>query len=219
MIEYRDPIIIEPQQRPAHRAIIWCHGLGADGSDFVPIIPKFNIENTRFIFPHAPFRKVTVNDNILMPAWYDIKSFDKHNEDSQGIYQSQQYINSLIEQQVNQGIDYKNIFLVGFSQGAALSLYTGINHTPTLGGVIALSGYLPLLTSLKIKELNTDLPILICHGISDDIVKVEFGSATHKFLEFANFKNLQFKSYPIAHELSDPEIIDCYSWVKKLLDA
>ena len=136
--------IIEPPQSVTS-TIIWLHGLGANGRDFETIVPSLPNQHTRFIFPHAPEHPITINDGMIMPGWYDIYSLDSTSEqDTQGIHESEQLLSQYIAMEIEQGIDSSNIILAGFSQGGAIALHTGLRYPKTLGGILALSTYLPI---------------------------------------------------------------------------
>ena len=169
-------------------SVIWLHGLGADGNDFVPIIPELHLpENPaiRFIFPSAPSMPVTVNGGYVMPAWYDIIGRNlMDQEDADGIKRSAASIIELIEREVERGIDYQHIALAGFSQGCAMVLYIGLRLAHPLAGIVALSGYLPLALSLNIEKhsANQNTPIFMAHGTYDPVVSLDRAQASHALL-------------------------------------
>src|SRR5699024_28050 len=176
-------IEIETQEKPEY-AIIWLHGLGADGNDFVPVIPELQPDQLpaiRFLFPHAPTRPVTVNNGMRMRAWYDIFTTDlDRREDEGGIRESESDIRSLIARENIRGIPTQNIILAGFSQGCAMTLHTGLRLDEPLAGMIALSGYLPLQDKFPTerKSANDNTPIFMGHGNMDPVVAISRGEAS-----------------------------------------
>ena len=142
---------LNPSSQPKC-SVIWLHGLGADGHDFGPVVPELHIPETasvRFVFPHAPMRPVTIHGGAVMRAWYDIVSLDARGQDETGIRRSAASIEDLIAREVDRGVPSSRIVLAGFSQGAAMALFTGLRHAAPLAGILALSGYLPLHESLS----------------------------------------------------------------------
>ena len=199
-------------------SVIWLHGLGADGNDFEPIIPALNLtESVRFIFPHAPIRPVTINGNFPMRAWYDIFSLERgRSEDQQGIQASSSEVLRLIEKEVQRGVPTTRIFHVGFSQGAAMALYTGLSCKEPLAGIIALSGYLPMaetLSSRKSKS-NQTVPIFMAHGLMDPTVPESYGRKSKDILKADGYK-VDWNTYPMDHSICDEEITDISQWFKK----
>src|SRR5688500_14020159 len=166
-----EAIAIETGPRP-QAAVIWLHGLGADGHDFEPIVPELRLAKpVRFIFPHAPVRAVTINNGMRMRAWYDILQFGGGAEDEAGIRASQALLEEIVAQQKGSGIPAERIVLAGFSQGGAIALHTGLRHNERLAGVLALSTYLPIAAKLQeASPANLGLPIFMAHGSFDDII-------------------------------------------------
>ena len=212
-----DPIYIEPENN-AEYSIIWLHGLGADGHDFVPIVPELNLDDVgiRFIFPNAPVRPVTINNGMAMPAWYDIRGMDlADKEDAEGIQASQLYLKGLINREIEKGIKTKNIILAGFSQGGAVALYTMLRFEGTLGGCIALSTYLPFMNLSK-QDLTLDAnqtPIFWGHGNQDTVVPKDLGIMSQKHLLDLDF-SVEFHTYDMPHSVCHEEIIDISNWLK-----
>lgn len=210
-------IEIEPSL-PAQQSIIWLHGLGADGHDFVSIVPLLKqngIQNMRFIFPHAPVMPVTLNFGYSMPAWFDIYAIAKDAKiDGPGITKSVESIGKLIEREVSRGIATNHIFLAGFSQGAAIALITGLCYPQPLAGIVALSGFLPLAQEIfqKASPANRQIPIFIAHGTEDLTVPYAFGEETHTLLKQAGYP-LAWHHYPMAHAVSPEEIDDISKWL------
>lgn len=202
-------LIKEPTQT-ANSSVIWLHGLGANANDFAPIVPVLNLPNTRFIFPNAPIRPVTINMGMEMPAWYDIFSLDRFSkQDEAGIKASTQTIRSLIQAEVDKGIQTERIVLAGFSQGAAMVLYAGTRFEQKLAGILALSGYLPLGDQLAAEKspLNLNTPIFIAHGDYDVVVPPSFAELTMDTLNQAGFSPT-LNRYPMEHSVSDQEVRD-----------
>lgn len=206
---------------PAKRSVIVLHGLGADGSDFVPIVPELNLPESaavRFVFPHAPVMPITINNGFQMRAWYDITSFaiDK-NIDKENMAKSANLVEKLIEKEVERGISTANIMLAGFSQGAVIALITGLCYPDSLAGIIALSGYLPypVETLENASDANRQIPIFMAHGTFDPIVPFALGKAASMFLKDANYP-ITWHNYPIPHSVSPDEIKDIASFIKEV---
>jgi len=205
-------IQIETQNDP-NCTVIWLHGLGANGHDFGPIVAELKLPTSvkaRFIFPHAPVQAVSLNNGMQMPAWYDLYGLDKNSqEDTVGINKITEEINLLIQQEIDDGIDANKIVLAGFSQGGALSLYTGISYPQRLAGLLALSCYLPLREKLEsfAKDTQRDLPIFMAHGTRDDVVPLSFANLAKEVLEEQGFK-IDWHDYPCAHTVCAEEIQD-----------
>ena len=208
-----------PEQ--ANYSIIWLHGLGANGHDFEPIVPELQLPASakiRFIFPHAPPQPVTINSGMIMPAWYDIVSPDlAQQEDETGIRQSQQHIDALIQRENSRGVVSENIIVAGFSQGGAIALQTSLRYPHRLGGVMALSSYLPLVQSfqLEISEANQQLPIFMAHGSHDPIVPLPLGEDSRHWLEQHGYQP-EWKTYYMEHSVCPEEITDISRWLKQI---
>ena len=225
--EKLEKIVKDVQSEEATACVIWLHGLGSNGDDFADSVPDLKLptdHKIRFIFPHAPRRAVTLNRGLRMPAWYDIYGLDSRSqEDAEGIEYSYEQMRVLIEEQHQRGIAYNRIFLIGFSQGGAISLYTGLNFTPKLGGVAALSSYLPLQYKLKKRilstqeaALDTSLPIFMAHGLQDEVVTLDFGEKSRALLESLGFK-VEWHTYGMTHTVSLQELNDLGQWLVKHL--
>jgi len=204
-------------------AVIWMHGLGADGFDFVPLVPELGLPDTlaiRFVFPHAPVRPVTINNGYAMRAWYDIKVLSSSAlagpgmEDAAGIRTSGERIRACIDAQVAAGIEARNIILAGFSQGGAVALQAGLRHPVRLGGILALSTYLPLRDAVagEVSPANRDLPILMCHGTADPIVPLALGERSRDILEGLSYP-VEWRAYPMQHQVCAEEIADISRWL------
>lgn len=204
-------IEIETAPNPS-ASVIWLHGLGADGNDFVPIIPQLNLSECpaiRFVFPSAPSIAVTVNGGYLMPAWYDITERDINaREDIVGIHKSATAIAELIEREASRGIAYDKIVLAGFSQGCAMSLQVGLRFPHTLAGIMALSGYLPLAKSLAVErsDANSKTPIFMAHGVWDAVIVPERAEASADILEKLGYQ-VDWNTYPMEHSLHPDELV------------
>lgn len=203
-------------------SVIWLHGLGADGNDFVPIIPELHLANTpaiRFIFPSAPSMPVTVNGGYVMPAWYDIVGRDlMDQEDAEGIKHSAASIVELIEREVQRGIAYKNIVLAGFSQGCAMALYVGLRLPHQLAGILALSGYLPLAMTLNLEKhsANQATPVFMAHGTYDPVVVLDRAQASHALLETLGYQ-VDWNEYPMEHSVNPEELQDISRFLQTVL--
>ena len=205
-------IQIETQNDP-DCAVIWLHGLGANGHDFEPIVAELNLPDSvraRFIFPHAPVQAVSLNNGIEMPAWYNIYGLEINSqEDTIGIAAITTEIHALIQQQIDAGIAANKIVLAGFSQGGALSLHVGLGYTPLLGGLLALSCYLPLREQIErfTKNASHNLPIFMAHGTYDDVVPLAFAQLAKELLTEQGFK-IDWHDYLCAHTVCTEEIQD-----------
>ncbi|EKD73965.1 MAG: carboxylesterase [uncultured bacterium] len=211
---------IDPPASPAG-CVIWLHGLGADGNDFVPIVSelKLNIP-LRFVFPHAPLIPVTINNGYVMRAWYDIVSMNMNQHaDQVGIDDSVKKLQQLIEREKQSGIPYERIILAGFSQGAVIALTTGLTFQKQLAGIIALSGYLPH-SEQVIKTSNPlykSTPIFIGHGTEDPIVPYPLGEKTYQTLKNYNY-TISWHSYTMPHSVCQEEIQDIAKWLTRALE-
>lgn len=203
-------------------SVIWLHGLGADGNDFVSIIPELHLpENPaiRFIFPSAPSMPVTVNGRYVMPAWYDIVGQNlMDQEDGEGIKRSAKSVIELIEKEVQRGIAYQNIVLAGFSQGCAMALYIGLRLPHQLAGILALSGYLPLAMSLKLEKhsANQSTPIFMAHGTYDPVVALDRAQASYALLEKSGYQ-IDWNEYPMEHSVNHEELSDISRFLQTVL--
>jgi len=206
-------------------AVIWMHGLGADGNDFVPIVKELDLAGTpgiRFVFPHAPTRPVTINNGYVMRAWYDISFGDLEGKtrraDEKGLRESQAQISELIAQQQSRGIAASKIVLAGFSQGGAIALQTGLRHPEKLAGVMALSTYLPLAESFaaEASAANKATSVFMAHGTHDPVVPYSMGDNSRKILEQAGYV-LEWHDYPMQHSVCLEEVTDIGRWLVKVL--
>ena len=198
-------------------SIIWLHGLGADGHDFESIIPQLDLpEPVRFIFPHAPIRPVTINGNYPMRAWYDIFSLERGGlEDEHSIRTSSSEILQLIGIEAERGIPSSRLFLVGFSQGAAMALYTGLTKMKPLAGIIALSGYLPLAKNFSSEKTDANklTPIFMAHGSMDPTVPESYGKSSKEILKSEGYQ-VDWRTYSMGHSLCEEEVFDIKKWLE-----
>jgi phospholipase/carboxylesterase len=217
----RDAIVMTPATPPTS-SVIWMHGLGADGTDFVPLVPELRLPDNvapRFVFPNAPVRPVTINNGMSMRAWYDIYSRGiRDREDVAGIRESAALVFGLIDAERTLGIPAERIVLAGFSQGGAVALQAGLRHPQRLAGILALSTYLPLRASLAAEGVATNqaIPILMCHGRHDPIVPLELARQSFAALNAAGFAP-RWLDYPMEHQLCAPEVIAISQWLVQVL--
>lgn len=216
------PIVIEGKRAPA-AAVIWLHGLGADGLHFASIVKYLGLANrrVRFILPHAPTRAVTINKGEMARAWFDILNDDYiSQEDHDGLKKSTLLIESLIKEQIDKGIQSKKIILAGFSQGGALCLYAGLRSLHKLGGILALSSYLPSPSKLTFQasEENIETPIMMMHGLKDSVVPYDLGRSSYNQMVNMNYP-IRWNAYEMDHELCEQQIADIKSWFETVLDV
>ena len=203
-------------------AVIWLHGLGADGNDFAPIVPELVRDGERawrFVFPHAPSRPITINGGMSMPAWYDIVSLDRGRvEDAAGFRDTDTAIRQLIEREIERGIPAQRIVLGGFSQGGAVSLYTAPRYADRLAGIMALSTYLPLPGRLAAERTaaNAGTPIFMAHGIADATLPLTLGLESRDHLKSLGFA-VEWHQYPMAHAVCPAEITDIRHYLFRVL--
>ena len=200
----------------ATHSVIWLHGLGANGHDFEPIVDELTLaQNIRFIFPHAPEMPVTINNGMIMPAWYDIRlSQIDMAQDADGIKKSQHEILALIERETERGIKSENIILAGFSQGGAIALHTALRYEKPLAGIMALSTYLPLAETVEheINDANINTPIFLAHGIHDPVVPLQLASNTQTTLNKLGYST-ELKKYEMEHSVCPEEIDNISDWI------
>jgi phospholipase/carboxylesterase len=211
------PIILQTGKLAQH-SIIWLHGLGADGQDFVPLAEQMQLPvPVRYIFPHAPMRPVTINGGFVMRAWYDIVGQNINaQQDATGIRASQLLIDTLIAEEVVHGIAPQNIFLAGFSQGGAIALHTALRQTAPLGGVLALSTYLPLseIAAHELREQTKTTEIFMAHGRNDPVVPYALGVASKEALQKLGY-TVEWHEYSMQHSVSEGELGDIKAWLIK----
>jgi phospholipase/carboxylesterase len=220
MSQALETIEIETGRAP-RAAVIWLHGLGADGHDFEPIVPELGLPASlpvRFIFPNAPQRPVTINMGMRMRAWYDILQMGGGPEDEAGIRESQGAIGQLISNQVEQGIPADRIVLAGFSQGGAIVLQTALRHPVRLAGVMALSTYLPLAAKLETERsaANRDLPVFMAHGLHDPMIGIDRAARSRDALVALGYP-VEWRDYPMPHSVCPEEIGDIAAFLLRIL--
>lgn len=208
---------------PPRAAVVWLHGLGADGHDFEPLVPHLGLPpaaGVRFVFPHAPRRPVTINMGLVMPAWYDIRSLDalRRDEDERGVLESSAQTTALVEREVARGVPAERIVLAGFSQGGAIALHAALRHPERLAGALALSTYLVRGDALEVERApaNRELPLFGAHGRADPMVPFEAGEAWRCRLE-ALGQPVEWHAYPMGHEVCPEEVRDIGTWLSARL--
>ena len=220
MVKLPETVEVETGATP-DAAVIWLHGLGADGHDFEPMVPMLGLPRrlaARFVFPHAPERPVTINMGMSMRAWYDIAELGGTSEDGEGIRASQGLLEGLIARERSRGIDARRIVLAGFSQGGAIALQTGLRHPERLAGVMALSTWLPLAATLEVERTaeNVDLPLFMAHGLHDEMVGIERALRSRDLLEALGYA-LEFHEYPMGHAVCPEELMAITAWLTRVL--
>jgi phospholipase/carboxylesterase len=219
-----ESIEIETGARPL-ASVIWMHGLGADGNDFVPIVHELDLRGApdiRFVFPHAPMQPVTINNGYVMRAWYDVKWGDLEGSskqaDEDGVRTSQAAITGLIERERARGILSERIVLAGFSQGGAMALQTGLRYADTLAGVMALSCYLPLAETFAAEATaqNRKTPIFMAHGLQDGVIPYPMAERSREVLRHHGYE-VEWHEYPMAHSVCLEEIEDIGAWLKRVI--
>ncbi|MDB5746782.1 MAG: carboxylesterase [Massilia sp.] len=214
-------IEIETKPNP-EIAIIWLHGLGADGNDFVPLVRELDLAGLpgiRFVFPHAKTIPVTINGGYVMRAWYDITGAElTRREDESGLRDSQRDVEALIAREKSRGIPASRIIIAGFSQGCAMTLQTGLRHPEKLAGMLCLSGYLPLNEKVPHErtEESIDTPIFMAHGRQDHVVPYLRGEQSRDILKDLGYQ-VEWREYPMQHSLCFDEVQDISAWLKKIL--
>jgi phospholipase/carboxylesterase len=217
----REAVEVETGPNPS-AAVIWLHGLGADGHDFEPIVPELvrpGERALRFVFPHAPIRPVTLNNGFAMRAWYDIVSLERRGpEDEPGIRASQALVETLIRRENERGIASERIVLAGFSQGGALAIVTGTRYPHKLAGIMGLSCYLLLAEGFKTERAaaNEATPIFLAHGLQDPIVAPVLGEHARAWLESAGYP-VEWHTYPMPHSVSPQEVADIAAWLRRVV--
>jgi phospholipase/carboxylesterase len=220
--ESDEDVILNPADGPPNATVIWLHGLGADGYDFVPLVPELQLPadaRIRFLFPHAPVRPVTVNAGHEMRAWYDITELNPEGRDDEaGLSQARTRVDRLINAELAAGMPSRRIILAGFSQGGAIALHAGLRFTQSLGGIIALSCYLPLRQRIgnDVAQANYETPVFMCHGREDVVVLPAFGEQSRDVMLHAGL-NIEWREYSMGHSLCRPEIFDISVWLKARL--
>lgn len=215
------PVEIETGPGPS-AAVIWLHGLGADGHDFEPIVPELRLprsQRVRFVFPHAPLRPVTLNSGSVMRAWYDMAIRDGGiSIDREHLRESERLLHGLIRREQERGVRAARIVLAGFSQGGSVALYTGLRHTERLAGILALSTVLPAEESLmdEVQPANAGLPIFLAHGSADPLIPFPLAQRARAILEPRGF-DLEWHAYPMEHAVCAEEVRDIARWLARVL--
>lgn len=203
----------------ATHSVIWLHGLGADGHDFEPIVKELTLtQNIRFIFPHAPEIPVSINNGMIMPAWYDIKAAQIDSlQDEIGIKQSQGSVLALITREIERGVKSENIILAGFSQGGAIALHTALRYEKSLAGIMGLSTYLPLADTVtnEINNANKNTPVFLAHGIHDPIIPIQLATNTQATLNQLGY-TVELKKYEMEHSVCIEEVEDISNWINSV---
>lgn len=202
-------------------SVIWMHGLGADGNDFVPVVGEFGLQGApvRFVFPHAPMRPVTINGGYVMRAWYDITYEDLSlKEDEKGVRESQAAVQTLIAREAARGVKPEHVVLAGFSQGGAIALQTGLRHAQRLAGILALSTYLPLPDKVEQERnaANRDVPVLMAHGSEDPIVPLKLAQASCSRLLTLGYP-VEWHEYEMPHTICEEEIEEIGRWLRRIV--
>jgi phospholipase/carboxylesterase len=221
VIDLLETIEVHTGKNPTS-AVIWMHGLGADGNDFVPVVDELHMPaslSVRFVFPHAPMIPVSVNNGYVMRAWYDI-AFDgvERRPDEDGIRASQAEIERLIARENARGIASNRIVLAGFSQGGAITLQTGLRHAQPLAGLMVLSSYLPLAASVAAErsQANANVPIFMAHGRYDPMIAINLAQRSEQLLAELNY-SVEWHEYPMQHSVCPEEIRDIAQWLQQVL--
>lgn len=216
-MSYLPCVEIEPNQ-PATHAVIWLHGLGADGNDFAPLVPHLNPPvAVRFVFPHAPQLPVTINGGMRMPAWYDILSMSIEREvDETQLRASASSVHALIEREIERGIAAENILLAGFSQGGAVAYEAALTYSKPLRGLLALSTYLATRDTVKLNSANQNLPILIQHGNQDPVVPEALGQQAYAWLSERNY-NVKYQTFAMQHQVCGEQVQAINAWLNEVL--
>ena len=223
MADLLEAIEIETAPNP-DGAVVWMHGLGADGHDFEPIVPELRLRATtriRFVFPHAPLRPVTINQGHVMRAWYDVRALaGVRREDEAGVRQSARQIEALLARERQRGIAPRRIVIAGFSQGGAMALHVGLRYADRLAGLLALSCYLPLSNTLptEASPANRDVPIFWAHGLHDPMIPQALAEQGRAQLAELGYQ-IDWHQYPIPHSVSAEEIADVARWLERVLAA
>jgi phospholipase/carboxylesterase len=214
------PCIEKEPETPANAAVIWLHGLGADGSDFVPIVPELGLPASmavRFVFPNAPSIPVTINGGYVMPAWYDITALDiERKVDVQQLVASAERVRLLIDREIERGIPSDRIVLAGFSQGGAVACQTALTYMYPLAGLLCLSTYFATADTITPNSANRGIPIRVCHGTHDPMVPAQLGRAACQRLTDMGYA-VAYSEYPMEHAVCPEEIADIGQWLQDVL--
>lgn len=210
---------IEPRVA-AQATVIWLHGLGANGHDFEPIVPELGLPAAapvRFLFPHAPAMPVTINNGMVMPAWYDILEMNiERRVDETQLRASARAVAALLDREIERGIASQRLLLAGFSQGGAVAFETALGYPQPLAGLLSLSSYFATAATVAMHEANRDLPILICHGTRDPLVPEALGRRSAELLRERGYR-VEYRSYPMEHAVCMEEVRDIGAWLRSVL--
>ena len=215
------PVVVEPS-RTVTAAVVWLHGLGADGHDFEPVaaeLGRAGPDGVRYVFPHAPVRPVTVNGGMEMRAWYDISGTEiDRGTDEEGVHASADIARALVDEQIDRGIPARRIVLAGFSQGGAIALFSALRLPYRIAGILALSTYLPAEESLRAQAhaANTDVPIFLAHGSQDPLISLGLSERSRAVLADLGCI-VEIHTYPIPHSVCPEEIRDIANWLSRVL--
>ncbi|WP_445000634.1 alpha/beta hydrolase [Halomonas mongoliensis] len=214
-------LIIEPRSgKPADACVFILHGLGADGSDFEPLVPALSLPadaSVRFILPHAPRLPVTINGGMVMPAWYDILEMNLGRRvDEPQLKASAERIQGLVREQIGHGIDSRRIILAGFSQGGAVAYQAALSFEQPLGGLLAMSTYFATADSIELAEANRGLPIVVHHGSFDPVVPEALGRTGFDKVKALGYP-ASYRQYPMAHAVCPQQVGDIGSWLGERL--
>jgi phospholipase/carboxylesterase len=220
-IDLLDALEVETAPNP-DAAVVWMHGLGADGHDFEPIVPELGLParpGIRFVFPHAPLRPVTINQGHVMRAWYDIRALaGVRREDEAGVRQSARQIEALVERERQRGIVPRRLVLAGFSQGGAMALHVALRYPERLAGILALSCFLPLAFTLatEASAANRDVPIFWAHGLHDPMIPLALAEQGREQVAALGYR-IEWHQYPMPHSVCAEEIADVARWLGRVL--
>ena len=220
-VDLLDALEVETAPNP-DAAVVWMHGLGADGHDFEPIVPELGLParpGIRFVFPHAPLRPVTINQGHVMRAWYDIRALaGVRREDEAGVRQSARQIEALMERERQRGIAPRRLVLAGFSQGGAMALHVALRYPERLAGILALSCFLPLGSTVatEASPANRDVPIFWAHGLHDPMVPLAMGEQGREQVAALGYR-IEWHQYPMPHSVCAEEIADVARWLGHVL--
>jgi phospholipase/carboxylesterase len=221
MSDLLDAIEIETAPNP-DAAVVWMHGLGADGHDFEPLVPELGLPGRpgiRFVFPHAPLRPVTINQGHVMRAWYDIRALaGVRREDEAGVRQSARQIEALMERERQRGIAPRRLVLAGFSQGGAMALHVALRYPERLAGILALSCFLPLAGTVaeEASPANRDVPIFWAHGVHDPMIPLAMAEQGREQVAALGYP-IEWRQYPMPHAVCTEEIADVARWLGRVL--
>ena len=219
--ELDPPIFVEPE-RPATAAVVWLHGLGADGHDFEPVAAELGrggLDDVRYVFPHAPVRPVTINGGMAMRAWYDIEGPElDRRADEEGVRASAGIARALVDEQMAGGIAGERIVLAGFSQGGAIALHAGLRLPFRVAGILALSAYLPAPRALAAQAhpANRDVPIFLAHGSQDPVIALALSERSRAALADLGYV-VEVHTYPMPHSVCAEEVRDIGNWLQRVL--